>query len=732
MYSQQFILKVILSLLIILGVSMKETSAMDVHTTEEDTLKVGLVLSGGGALGIAHLGILQAIEEAGLRIDYITGTSMGSMVGGLYSIGYTTDQLIEIAKSSNFTELFTERPNRRYITNYEKGFDNRTIASFPVTSGRIDLPLGIITGQNVYSFLTNLTWTAQGTENFDDFPIPFAAIATKLETGEAKVFRSGYLPDAIRASISIPSAFTPHEIDGVKYIDGGLIRNIPVQDAYDMGANYTIAVDASSPLMPQDSLQTLTSILNQTVLFRVNDNAQAELEKADYVIRIDELDKYTAADFDLAELFIEIGQREGKKHVEKFRELAQKQTAPPRPRPGVGEPGSLPVSEVFISGNEIYVDEFILQMLEFEPGMSISPEIMEEKVSQLYSSQFIDQVTYRIIPSDTYYYHLHINIKENRTDEFKVGLRYESSTQASILGEATFRNLLHAGSVNRFEARLGERIHFISDYLYYGALGSDFASLTSLQYLSEEIDWFVEDERVSRFDNQVIRGETSFGNYFSTSNLFTFGIRKDFTFHTNRINPDQVRASKQDYHAVFARFIRDRINRTSYPTDGNKFILDAFLSDNYLFSPLDFFSATFYHEGYHEITNDFSLTSSLMAGYTAGRELPWHYWYSPNQLDQTLGFVRFASTERHQITSRNIQMASFGFQVEPFYHRFIGIDAYAGRFLNNWNFNFNQDDIEYGLSLTAGALTILGPVKAIFSTTTLSTFRVEFQAGFQF
>ncbi|MDX1641798.1 MAG: patatin-like phospholipase family protein, partial [Balneolaceae bacterium] len=234
----------------------------------DDTLRVGLVLSGGGAMGIAHIGVIQAIEEAGIRIDYITGTSMGSLVGGLYAIGYTSDQLAEMATSNNFVELFTEKPDRKYISNYEKIIDDRTIVTFPISEKSIDLPVGIISGQNIYTYLARLTQSVHGIEEFDDFPIPFAAVATDLETGEAKVFRSGYLPDALRASISIPSLFSPHNIDGKLYVDGGLIRNLPVQDAIEMGADYTIAVDVSSPLMPKDSLNTFAKVLNQSVFFR--------------------------------------------------------------------------------------------------------------------------------------------------------------------------------------------------------------------------------------------------------------------------------------------------------------------------------------------------------------------------------------------------------------------------------------------------------------------------------
>jgi NTE family protein len=354
--------------LLFIGLFSQNTYSNPLQKADEDTLKVGLVLSGGGALGIAHIGIIQALEEAGVRIDYITGTSMGSLIGGLYSIGYTSDQLVEMASSNNFMELFTERRNRRYISNYEKIYEDRTIASFPVSKKGIDLPIAIISGQHVFTYLSRLTWHVHGMDDFSQFPIPFAAIGTDIETGEAVVFNSGYLPDALRASISIPSVFAPHQIEDKMYIDGGLIRNIPVQDAIDMGATYTIAVDVSIPLMPKDSLNTLSSILNQTIYYRIQEYSDPQREMADHVIMVDELHDYTTADFNLAGKFLEIGQRAGRQNLDKFKEIAAMQSIPPPPRPGVGDPGSLPVSEVTIEGNTIFDDEYILRQLGFTPG----------------------------------------------------------------------------------------------------------------------------------------------------------------------------------------------------------------------------------------------------------------------------------------------------------------------------------------------------------------------------
>ena len=199
----RFILTITCSILFLSEVNAQQTS--DSLDALPDDPKVGLVLSGGGAKGIAHIGVLKVLEEAGVRIDYITGTSMGSVVGGLYSIGYSADQLTEIVANRNFLDLFTEKPDQRLSSMYQKELNNRSFVSFPIRNKGIDLPAGIIKGQNLYMVFSNLTWPAHGTNSFDSFPIPFAAVATDIETGEPVVLRDGYLPDALRASISIPS-----------------------------------------------------------------------------------------------------------------------------------------------------------------------------------------------------------------------------------------------------------------------------------------------------------------------------------------------------------------------------------------------------------------------------------------------------------------------------------------------------------------------------------------------
>jgi len=708
-----------------------QAKSTDLQYLENDTLRVGLVLSGGGAKGIAHVGVLEALEEAGVHIDYITGTSMGALVGGLYSIGYTTEQLAEIVHSNDFNEFFQDRKQRRYSSNYEKLTGERTLVSFPMSRRGISLPPGVITGQKIYTFFSRLAWHVSTERNFDNFPIPFAAIATDLETGEAAVFRSGYLPDALRASMSIPSVFTPIEIDDRIYVDGGLIRNLPVQDAIDMGANYIIAVDAGSRLEDRTGLQSLTAILNQTISFRIRDNVEQQRSLADYYVDIEDVRLFSTNDFSEAEAILRVGRNAGQEHLQSFKEIASKQNREPIKRQRIPEPEFISIDQVTIEGNTVYDDYVILSLLEFLPGSNIHPDLIEERLSQLYSSQYIDNVHYRIeqFEDDNI---LHITIIENLQNRFRLGTRYESQTKSSILLSANFQSVIQPGSVTRLEARLGERLNFKAEQSFFTAFDSRSALLASVEYLSEKVDWYSENEIVGRHSNKTFRGEISWANYFSTNNLIAFGIRKDFTNYSSQINPNEVRSSPDNYHAFFMRYMRDNLNRKAFTQRGRKMVVQSFVSDPVIFSPISFSASEFHYQNNFQLTNSLTFRNTLWAAYTTGRDLPWGYWPSPNRYDPVNDYIRFGGADRFELTSRNVQMASAGFQVEPFYHWFIGFDVYGGRFSDHWDFDLTQNDIDYAVSLSLGSLTLLGPVELIMSRSTFNRFHAEIQVGFLF
>src|SRR6267154_4430880 len=246
--------------------------------------KVGVALSGGAARGLAHIGVLKVLEEAGVPVDVITGTSMGSVVGGLYAVGYTAAQLDTIVRNEDWFRLLTDPVDRRDLAVDRKFAEDHYLITLPIHRGGIKLPRSVVPGQRISQLLTGLTWSAHSTRDFRALPIPFAAVATDLETSKAVVLDHGFLPDAIRASMALPSVFAPVELGDTAHIDGGVVRNLPAQDARALGADVLICSDVTDPLEPRDSIVSLVDVLVQSVSFRVWDSERAERGACDVLI----------------------------------------------------------------------------------------------------------------------------------------------------------------------------------------------------------------------------------------------------------------------------------------------------------------------------------------------------------------------------------------------------------------------------------------------------------------
>ena len=704
----------------------------DTDDNDQD-LKVGLVLSGGGAKGIAHIGVLEVLEEAGIRVDYISGTSMGSIVGALYSIGYTTDEMRYLAETTDWERLFSDRPNRRLLSMHEKEMNDRFILSFPITERGINLPSGLVAGQNIFSWLTHHTWPVLDIEDFSQLPIPYATVATDIETGEAVVFREGYLPDAIRASISFPSAFRPHKVDGQSLLDGGLIRNLPVQEVLDMGADYVIAVDVSTPLLSSDELTSITSILTQAVNYRIIEKVNEQKDLADYNIEVRDLDKYQVTDFNRSAEFLEIGVNTARLHFDKLKEIAGMQH-----QSGNGSSDrsysrdQVYIDQVSVTGNRDIPSDLILAEVELLQGRFVDSPDIESTINQLYGTQLFDLISYRLYKLNDNRHHLELRVIENRDDTFRIGARYESQTQTSFLLNTSFRNLLQRGSTLRFNLRLGRDASLISDYMTIRSSASRIGFNARLKYDREQVDYFNGAERISGLTSHLLRGDLFTGTYMNRDYLLGIGIRGDINKFSDAFNAEEIPFSDVNHHAVYGKFLIDTFNRRSFPNRGQKLLLGATFSDQLFFSPLDFNEQHFYWKGLHNIQNDVTLQHTIYLGRSFGDELPWSYWYSPNRQNEDIGMIRFGGFDRYELSGRNIQMVSAGIQYEVFRHRFLKFDAYVGNTFDNWSWDVGNNRYKTAFSLSAGALTILGPLEFIVSASSRNTFLYEIQLGYEF
>src|SRR6266850_7981515 len=251
--------------------------------------RFGLALSGGGARGLAHIGVLKVLEELHVPIDVIAGTSMGAVVGGLYASGMSPEEIAREMEQVDWVSLFDDRPPRPDLPYRRKQDDSSALIDLELglRSGRILLPRGLIAGQKIGFLLKSLTARVAFIDDFDRLPIPFRAVATDLANGSMVVLSRGDLADALRASMSIPGTLAPAEIDGRHLVDGGLVRNLPVDVARDMGADLVIAVDVTTPFDPVESLKTLADVTRQVADMLTQDNMAKQILSADLLIRPD-------------------------------------------------------------------------------------------------------------------------------------------------------------------------------------------------------------------------------------------------------------------------------------------------------------------------------------------------------------------------------------------------------------------------------------------------------------
>src|SRR6267154_1831087 len=283
--------------------------------------RIGLTLSGGGAKGLFHIGIIEAIDSAELNVDYITGTSMGSIMGALYAAGYSGKEMEKIANDLDWPNLFSGKPLYEHVNVDEKNEFGQYAAELPFEKGKFKISTGVIEGQEIWLKFQELFLPVYNIKDFSKLSIPFKCIATDVGTGEAVVLDRGEIVTAIRASMAIPSIFTAIDYKDTKLVDGGVVRNFPVRDAIDMGANYTIGVNLSQGLKKADKLNSAIDILYQIAFYKDADDFQQERKLCNILIE-PPLEDFSAASFGSSAELIQLGKEWGKKFYPAFKKLA--------------------------------------------------------------------------------------------------------------------------------------------------------------------------------------------------------------------------------------------------------------------------------------------------------------------------------------------------------------------------------------------------------------------------
>ena len=423
--------------------------------------KVGLVLSGGGAKGLAHIGVLKVLEEEGIRPDYIAGTSMGSIIGGLYALGYNSTELDSIVKNIDWARLLSDDIPLSYVSSHEKKEYNRYQAEFRLTRDGLKIPSGLITGHQISGMLTGLSWHKAEIHDFDELPIPFRCVAADLRSGKEYIFSEGNLTTAMRASMSIPTVFSPVRKDSLLLVDGGVLNNFPVQICKNMGADIIIGVNVGfQDKAGEDMPENFTEILMAAATISGNVSAREAIRQTDLLISPELSDFSTGSFFDNKKI-IQSGEEAARKKIEDLRSLKDSLNIPTRAPIQVDKTRNrkIRVGRIRTEGLENINKHFLLSNLGIQEGDSITPDLMTNALRRAMGTRHFENITYHLEPAEESH-NLILRVRESPRAKAKFSLHYDNEYKAGLLTNITGRNILGKSSRSSLTFDISENPKF--------------------------------------------------------------------------------------------------------------------------------------------------------------------------------------------------------------------------------------------------------------------------------
>ena len=599
--------------------------------------KVALVLCGGGAKGAAHIGAIRRLEELHITPDFVVGTSMGALIGGLYSMGYTSKQLDSLISGADWTYLLSDNSKRIDAAFARKQADEKYLINIPFYNikrgggGKSDdsfvsnLPGGFIGGQNVLNLLNGLAIGYQDSIDFNTLPIHFACVATDLATGEAVEIHNGYLPLAMRASMAIPGVFAPVKMNGKLLVDGGVVNNFPVDVAREMGADVVIGVDVQSDLAGEADLKSLPQVLNQLVGLMGNENYLKNRENTDVYIKPD-VSHFGTYSFDKNSIdtLIINGYTAAKVKDEELVALAKKlsstsadsssYSAALSPRARDIYKSKFRIGKIEMSGVSGNDKRWLLNLAGISENSTVTGEEINSAVSVFVGTQAFSQVTYKLVQEagedeET----LHFFFKRGPTNILSFGARYDSEEAAALL--------LHLG-VHQYDLH-GSRLG-VTARLSYNPYGS-----IEYSYLFRHFPRL----------NVAYMFKSTDANIYSSrhnkSNLTYIYNSLDFSLANIYYRNFDIKIGTKIENFKFTKFLSDYIDESSYSLKAHSYLsvygsamIDTRDSKHFPVRGLYLNAvASYYYYGFH---SGFSSFASVAGIFNAAVKLPHDFVFLPS------------------------------------------------------------------------------------------------------
>lgn len=712
---------------ILIIVLFSVTFGFSQELTEKMDIKVGLVLSGGGAKGFAHVAVLKVLEEAGVRVDYIGGTSMGAIVGALYASGYNASQLDSILKTIDYNKILRDELPRKAKPFYEKEIGEKYTLTLPIKDKKIGIPTALSGGQNVLNLLTKLLQHVDHINDFSKLPIPFVCIATNLETGTQVILDKGFLPEAVKASGSFPTLLAPVEIDGLLLSDGGIVNNFPVQEVLNMGADVVIGVDIQSGLDTKGELDSAVKILNQIVGFQMYKTLIYKHDDVDLLIKPN-MNNYNVISFDKVTEIMEEGDKAAREKIVQLKEIASSQQQHKKGEVSNKQLKNIHIKEIKISGNKNYTRAYILGKLNLKDSEITTYSSLFESVNYLSATGNFENIQYKIL-KETDGSVVVFKVKENRVSNYlQLGGHYDDLYKTGILLNITSKHLFFKNDITSTDLILGDNLRFNFNYFIDNGFYTSFGIRSRYNNFNANVKF--DDANVNKinlvyedFTNQVYV-QTVFNRKFAIGGGIEHKKLKAFTetitsLDNNEIptNKSRLYFDKSNYFSLISYIKLDTYDKKYFQKEGAHLDVDFrwYLTSsefNTHFIPFSQLKGQigFAHTFFNKLTMHFKSDAGITLGNNENRALDYNVGgYGENFINNLIPFngYDFATLNENAFLKSALTA-----RYEFFPKNYFSLTANYARVENDL---FNEGRIfqntKSGYMLGYGLETFLGPVE---------------------
>jgi NTE family protein len=713
----------VLSVLVVLVSTLALAAPASAQTPSEPQAnpavrpKIGLVLAGGGAKGAAHVGVLKVLEEMRIPVDYVAGTSMGSIIGGLYASGMSPQEIEREIQNIDWKDVFVDDPNREDRSFRRKQDDALYLfkARPGFNDGKIELPLAYIHGQKFDLQLNRLTAGVNQVQDFDQLPIPYRAVATDLETGREVVLKSGSLARSLRASMAVPGAFDPVDIDGKLLVDGGISNNVPVSVARAMGADIVIVSHLGGDLLTREQITSALSVAEQMINFLFALNSQEPLKSLGPrdVLITSRLGDIGAGSFDRIGDAMPIGEQAAREATESLRRYSlseedYKRHLAARERDKVAD--GVAIAFVRIENQSKVSDEVIASQLTAKPGEPLDVGQLERDIQQIYGLEIFESVRYELVEENG---QTGVVIQAKEKPWGPGYLQIGTITSSNFQGDASFRlgasyTLTQINSLNgewRLGGQIGDEPAIFTEIFQPIDPGARYFVSGRLGYRSRNINLF--DSAGNNVAEARARGfaaELGAGRQFGTWGEARLGYRRETGDVDVRIGAPTP-SQEYDTGLFFVRLTDDKLNSVYFPTKGHAARAEWRVSREGFGSDTDFDQATLsYHQAFG--WGPHALFGGVAMEITPSEDAPIQSLYRLG------GFLKLSGLSQDELTGQQAGLARLVYLRRitdiQFFRAYAGASVEAG---NVWQDSSDlfDDTIRAG-SVFIGADTPIGPL----------------------